>query len=324
MATPQYLQDLQNKPAVQPTVAQPATPDPLDEAYKNEQNATLQTLKAPAYDPTSNIPYLQHIYESTKKAPTPLSEDGIKAARIAASLGDTFGSLAEMVGSANGARARMSNNASNTDKNYAKERDLKQLYKTEQDAYDNGLVNAKIQDYSIGRQEYNQNQAEARQFLHQAISARQANDIEYRKLVALYGDKEANRIIKQKELELDKQKIDNEAKWHAGQISVDRDKVAATNNKYNSDMNLVQKVRTMPVEWQKKMGFLKPVAVKDGVLDKTEWTFDNSIRPEVLEAAVRDYDNNKIATPPPAQNSFENSQYNIVGKNNSDPLGLLK
>lgn len=293
METPKYIQDVKNKKKVvlpTPATEAPTTeaaPDKIQQEYGKYEQEQLNELNAPKYDPASGIPYFQQIYESTKKKPDPISENGLKAARIASSLGDTFGSIAEMVGAHNGARVRTNNEPSNTDKNYAKERDIRNIYKAEQDAYDNGLVNAKIQDYATGYGDYKQRQAEARHYVQQTIAQRRAAESEYRKLLMQYGQKEADRLWEEKKFNatLGETKRSNKAKE-----AIDREKDVNKANKTNADMEIVTRVRSLPVEWQKKMGFLKPVMTDDGIFKKTEWTFDNSIRPEVLEAAVKEYE----------------------------------
>jgi hypothetical protein len=142
----------------------------------------LDTIKQGEYDPNDTTPILQKIYESTKKKPKPLSEDGLKAARIAASLGDTFGSLAEMVGAHNGAHiSKRDNSLSNTDSNDKKEKDLRNLYLQQQDAYDNGDVNAKIRDYEEQSGTFDKNRAEAIQYVRQSLAAQAQAAVEQQK-----------------------------------------------------------------------------------------------------------------------------------------------
>lgn len=119
------------------------TPDKLD-YYAGE------------YDPSKHGSYLQRIYESSATAPTMPDERQINKARLISGIGDALGLIGQMVSVGRGAHARERDyNSSALGRTEAKERDLRNIYRQERSAYENGRYNARQRDFLSGMEEYN-------------------------------------------------------------------------------------------------------------------------------------------------------------------------
>ena len=250
-------------------------------------------------DPST--PYLENFYKNTIKQPAPVSEKAIENARLASGIGEGLQSLGEILGASRGARPR-ERDFSNSPivQQTRNEKDIRNIYDQKEANYNNGLLNAKIGDYSQGEQTKQHNRSIILNTLQQYRSAqiqaskeRQALQL---KLMDLgYKDKDVQLKLKQ---------FDEEKRKNRADESIKRQAITEKQSKYNADMDIVNRVRSLPVEWQKKMGFLKPVATEEMGMKKTEWTFDNSIKPEVLQAAVKQYESESNTQPTAPTNSF--------------------
>ena len=168
------------------------------------------TLKAVhGYDPNNPDPVMSQIWSANKKKPTPLSEEGLKAQRIASSLGDTFGSLAEMFAAGRGAHVKANQGATNTEKAALKERDMRRLYEQQLDQFEDGEIKAKMSDFQNAENNYRLGRSEIQKAIQTSKSTRwnkskldqsQSNtDREYNR--KLESDK-INQANKKKELEI--------------------------------------------------------------------------------------------------------------------------
>lgn len=238
-------------------------------------------VKARTYKPGGN-PFIESLYTKSVTKPVEVDEKKVRASRTATNIGDAIGSLAEIAGVAQGARTKPREFTANRE-NEANIKDIRNLYLAQNDRYEQGLANARVNDYQIGEAENQRNRAEVSQGVRGILAAR----------------KEEARYKSQAERQDKRFKIEDD--WRKSQSDTQKSQFKSTLNERNAahrsvsdkakyDMDMVTKARSLPEEWQKKMGFLKPVATKDGRRDKTEWVFDNSIRPEVLEAAVKQYE----------------------------------
>jgi hypothetical protein len=222
-------------------------------------------------------------------------------ARLASGIGEGLQSLGEILGASQGARvANRDFSNSPIAQQGRNEKEVRNDYDQKEANYNNGLLNAKIGDYSQGLQTKAHNRALIQKSIQdsrvlRAQEAKERRDFEY-KMIDL-GYKEADRKLKLQQFDEDKRKNRADEGLKAQAITEKR-------NRTTADMEIVTRVRSLPVDWQKKMGFLKPVATEGIMGKKTEWTFDNSIKPEVLEAAVKEYEKNP------------------TNQTNNDPLGL--
>ena len=151
----------------------------------------LNSVYGKEYDPEKGGSFLTNLYQSVKKKPTELTPEREEAARATAGIGQSLQLLGDMYAAGKGAHVQSRDLSqgpvANTDKNI---KDVQKLYEAQQDQYENGLLNAKLQDYQTGKQEFNQNRAEITTHLRElrameAESKKQA--IELQKWQAEYG-----------------------------------------------------------------------------------------------------------------------------------------
>ena len=169
----------------------------------------LNSVYGKEYDPEKGGSFLTNLYQSVKKKPTELTPEREDAARATAGIGQSLQLLGDMYAAGKGAHVAprdLTNGAvANTDKNI---KDIQKLYDAQQEQYDNGLLNSKLQDYQTGKQEFSQNRAAVTAHLRElrameAESKKQA--IELQKWQAEYGLKKGtelfNENMKQKEFD---------------------------------------------------------------------------------------------------------------------------
>jgi hypothetical protein len=143
---------------VVPEVQQPIEPIISEKDYIDSIHG------AGSYDsamkPDEATPYLENFYKSTVKAPTPISERGMENARLASGIGEGLQSLGEILGASQGARvANRDFSNSPIAQQSRNEKEVRNTYDQKESAYNNGLLNAKIGDYSQGLQTKAHNRA---------------------------------------------------------------------------------------------------------------------------------------------------------------------
>lgn len=287
-----------------PATEQQTTEAPTVQTENNKDREYIDSIYGQGHydkimnvDPQQNV--FEQIYKSTTPKPKPISERGLKNARLAAGIGEGLGTLAEMYGASRGARVSPRDYSNGPIAQQTRnEKDIRNIYDQQEANYQQGELSAKLNDYQAEQMR----KARLRSEMTNALQARRLADLKareearadekwLRKMGLEEGTAKANQAIAEKRLAEEKRK-------NKAQEEISKKAVESKQNKTNYDMELVTKVRSLPVEWQKKMGFLKPVSTEDLMGKKTEWTFDNSIRPEVLEAAVKEYEKNPTEEQP--------------------------
>lgn len=150
-------QDLIDKiNAATPVVAEPATPvTPEQPAVSEREQYIIDMVGADRYNqyknPDPNVPIYSQLFRENIKEPAKINEKAMRAGRIASSLGDTLGTLAETFAASRGAHIKPRDfNESATAKQARNEKEVRNLYEQRLAVYNQGVYGAAAADAQIG------------------------------------------------------------------------------------------------------------------------------------------------------------------------------
>ncbi|MFV0587065.1 hypothetical protein [Bacteroides reticulotermitis] len=133
-----------------------------------------QLEKHSKYDPSKG---LAQLYKTTIPAPTAPDEKELRRGRIISSIGDGLGMLSQMWSAGKGAHVKERDyKDSASAKTEAKEKELRNVYQSRLDKYNEGHYMAQLKDLQQGHADYYQTQKEIRSILE---NKRKSDQLEY-------------------------------------------------------------------------------------------------------------------------------------------------
>lgn len=196
-------------PSVMPTVKYPNKPESMSDGdYEHLMSVGFSPEAISGYtkpyDPLTNGNYLQRIFESSVPKPSAPDEKKIRNAKLVSTIADSLGLLSQMWSYGKGAHVEK-RDQSNTalSKTGDREKDLRNIYLQQQNKYNDGMYNARLNDFLKGLEEYNN----GRKGIQGAIASKRKSDLESAKFAfdmtyreAILAGKDADRALKEAQM----------------------------------------------------------------------------------------------------------------------------
>ncbi|MDR0824948.1 MAG: hypothetical protein LBN74_07615 [Prevotella sp.] len=126
------------------------------------------------FDPLKHGNFYQYIYGSSVAKPTAPDQEHINRVKLMGTIGDSLGLLAQMWSAGKGAHIKERDYKNSASAQIAdKEKDLKKLYLQQQDKYNAGMYNAKVNDIKKALNDY----ADWRKNIQGLLAAKQKQDL---------------------------------------------------------------------------------------------------------------------------------------------------
>lgn len=192
-----------------PTVKYPNKPESMsDNDYEHLMSIgyspeAISNYTKP-YDPSINGNYLQRIFESSVPKPSAPDEKKVRNAKLVSTIADSLGLLSQMWSYGKGANVQK-RDSSNTalSKTEEREKDLRNIYLQQQNKYNDGMYNARLNDFLKGLEDYNN----GRKGIQGAITSKRKSDLESAKFAfdmtyreAILNGKDADRALKEAQI----------------------------------------------------------------------------------------------------------------------------